>query len=40
MSNVSGVSLAEYLRRRRMTQAAFELQRTEKNGIRPMEAKT
>ena len=27
-SYVSGVSLAEYIRRRKMTQAAFELQRT------------
>lgn len=28
-SYVSGISLAEYIRRRRMTQAAFELQRTD-----------
>ena len=25
---ITGISLAEYIRRRRMTQAAFELQRT------------
>ena len=29
-SYVAGISLAEYIRRRRMTQAAFELQRTDK----------
>ena len=29
-SYVSGVSLSEYIRRRKMTQAAFELQRTDK----------
>ena len=28
-SYVSGVSLSEYIRRRKMTQAAFELQRTD-----------
>ena len=28
-SYVSGVSLAEYIRRRKMTQAAFDLQRTD-----------
>lgn len=32
-SYVSGVSLAEYIRRRKMTQAAFELQRTESKVI-------
>ena len=32
-SYVSGVSLAEYIRRRKMTQAAFELQRTDKKVI-------
>ena len=32
-SYVSGVSLAEYIRRRKMTQAAFELQRTNKKVI-------
>ena len=30
---VSGVSLSEYIRRRKMTQAAFELQRTDKKVI-------
>lgn len=30
---ISGVSLSEYIRRRRMTQAAFELQRTEKKVL-------
>lgn len=30
---VAGVSLAEYIRRRRMSQAAFELQRTEKKVL-------
>lgn len=30
-SYVAGISLAEYIRRRRMTQAAFELQRTDKS---------
>lgn len=30
-SYVSGVSLSEYIRRRKMTQAAFELQRTDNN---------
>ena len=32
-SYVSGVSLAEYIRRRKMTQAAFELQRTDEKVI-------
>ena len=32
-SYVSGVSLAEYIRRRKMTQAAFELQRTDSRVI-------
>lgn len=32
-SYISGVSLAEYIRRRRMTQAAFELQRTDSKVI-------
>ena len=32
-SYVSGVSLSEYIRRRKMTQAAFELQRTNKKVI-------
>lgn len=32
-SYVSGISLAEYIRRRRMTQAAFELQRTDARVI-------
>ncbi len=32
-SYVSGISLSEYIRRRRMTQAGFELQRTEKKVI-------
>ena len=32
-SYVSGISLSEYIRRRRMTQAAFELQRTDKKVI-------
>lgn len=32
-SYVSGISLAEYIRRRKMTQAAFELQRTESKII-------
>ncbi|MCI8949539.1 MAG: AraC family transcriptional regulator [Lachnospiraceae bacterium] len=32
-SYVSGVSLSEYIRRRKMTQAAFELQRTEAKVI-------
>ena len=30
---VTGVSLAEYIRRRRMTQAAFELQQTDKRVL-------
>ena len=30
---VTGISLAEYIRRRRMSQAAFELQRTEQKVI-------
>lgn len=30
---ITGVSLAEYIRRRRMTQAAFELQRTNKRVL-------
>ncbi len=32
-SYVSGISLSEYIRRRRMTQAAFELQRTDEKVI-------
>ena len=32
-SYVAGISLSEYIRRRRMTQAAFELQRTDKKVI-------
>ena len=32
-SYVSGVSLSEYIRRRKMTQAAFELQRTDNKVI-------
>ena len=32
-SYVAGISLAEYIRRRRMTQAAFELQRTDKKVL-------
>lgn len=32
-SYVSGISLSEYIRRRRMTQAAFELQRTDRKVI-------
>lgn len=32
-SYVSGISLSEYIRRRRMTQAGFELQRTDKKVI-------
>ena len=32
-SYVAGISLAEYIRRRRMTQAAFELQRTDKRVL-------
>lgn len=30
---ITGISLAEYIRRRRMTQAAFELQRTDKRVL-------
>ena len=32
-SYVVGISLAEYIRKRRMTQAAFELQRTDKRVL-------
>ena len=32
-SYVSGVSLSEYIRRRKMTQAAFELQRTDEKAM-------
>ena len=32
-SYVSGVSLSEYIRKRRMSQAAFELQRTDKKVL-------
>ena len=32
-SYVAGISLSEYIRRRRMTQAAFELQRTDAKVI-------
>ncbi|MGF3194913.1 helix-turn-helix transcriptional regulator [Facklamia sp. P13055] len=32
-SYVTGISLSEYIRRRRMTQAAFELQRTNQKVI-------
>jgi len=32
-SYIAGISLSEYIRRRRMTQAAFELQRTEKKVL-------
>ncbi|MCR1897413.1 AraC family transcriptional regulator [Irregularibacter muris] len=32
-SYVAGISLSEYIRRRRMTQAAFELQRTDKKVV-------
>lgn len=32
-SYVAGISLSEYIRRRRMTQAAFELQRTSQKVI-------
>lgn len=30
---VTGISLADYIRRRRMSQAAFELQRTDKKVL-------
>ena len=33
-SYVAGISLSEYIRRRRMTQAAFELQRTDTKSDR------
>lgn len=32
-SYISGITLSEYVRRRKMTQAAFELQRTESKVI-------
>ncbi|RHQ35099.1 AraC family transcriptional regulator [Clostridium sp. AF27-5AA] len=32
-SYITGISLAEYIKRRRMTQAAFELQRTNKRVL-------
>ena len=32
-SYVAGISLAEYIRKRRMSQAAFELQRTDRKVI-------
>ena len=32
-SYVAGISLSEYIRRRKMTQAAFELQTTDRNVI-------